>query len=101
MNRTLKQALVLFVVAGLILTPFGFVATAEDQMDEQGISPNLRMVGDMLLVRPLGIIGTTVGTALFVLSVPFSAAGGNTKEAYQKMVVEPAKYTFKRPLGHF
>jgi len=42
-----------------------------------------------------------VGTAVFIVSLPFSALGGNTKIACQKLVKDPAKFTFKRPLGDF
>jgi len=38
---------------------------------------------------------------VFIASVPFSALGGNTKEAYEEMVKKPARYTFKRQLGDF
>jgi hypothetical protein len=33
------------------------------------------------------------------VSLPFSAMGGNTKTAFNKMVADPAAFTFKRPLG--
>jgi hypothetical protein len=40
------------------------------------------------------------GSVVFVLSLPFSALGGNVGEAADKLVVDPARYTFVRPLGH-
>jgi hypothetical protein len=40
-----------------------------------------------------------VGTGFFIITIPFSALGGNTGEAAQKLVVAPTKYTFARPLG--
>ena len=58
-----------------------------------------RMIGDFFVIRPLGIIGTAFGSVMFVLTLPFSAVGGNVDEAAQKLVVEPAKFTFTRPLG--
>ncbi|MEE4609135.1 MAG: hypothetical protein V2L15_09625 [Desulfobacteraceae bacterium] len=57
------------------------------------------MAVDVLLLRPLGLVATVAGAVLYVLSLPFSAAGGNTEEARQKLVEEPACYTFQRPLG--
>ena len=57
------------------------------------------MLADMVLMRPLMLVGTVVGLASFVVTLPFSALGGNVGEAGTKMVVEPAKYTFVRPLG--
>jgi len=49
----------------------------------------------------LGIVATVFGCAVFVVSLPFSALGGNTKQAVQKLVKEPAAFTFVRPLGEF
>lgn len=101
MYKISKQAVVFLVIASLVLVPFWSAGLAQDQLAEHSINPDARMVGDLVLVRPLGIIGTTAGAVLFVLSWPFSALGGNSQEAFQKMVAEPAKYTFKRPLGDF
>ena len=98
MHKIAKQSTALFVVAILVLIPFGFAALAQDQFKNEERSAE-KMFVDILMARPLGIIATTVGTALFIVSLPFSALGGNTQEVYQKMVVEPAKYTFKRPLA--
>jgi hypothetical protein len=44
---------------------------------------------------------TAVGVVTFVVTLPFSALGGNVGEAGQILVVDPAKYTFVRPLGVF
>jgi hypothetical protein len=57
------------------------------------------MMVDTLLLRPLGLVATVVGTAVFVVSLPFSIPTKQVDKAAQKLVVEPAKYTFTRPLG--
>jgi hypothetical protein len=57
------------------------------------------MIFDLIVVRPLGIVATAFGTAIFIVSLPFSALGGNTAEVGHTLVVEPAKFTFVRPLG--
>lgn len=59
------------------------------------------MVFDLVLVRPLGVVGIVFGTVAFILAVPFSAPGNNIDEAYQRLMADPARYTFKRPLGCF
>lgn len=59
------------------------------------------MLADTFMVRPLTLVGTAVGVVTFVVTLPFSALGGNVGEAGQKLVVDPAKYTFVRPLGQF
>ncbi|MFZ5569549.1 MAG: hypothetical protein ACOZF0_04045 [Thermodesulfobacteriota bacterium] len=57
------------------------------------------MVADTLIARPLGLAALVFGSAMFVVSLPFSAPGGNISLAAEKMVVNPAKFTFARPLG--
>ena len=52
-----------------------------------------------LLMRPTMLIGTVLTTATFILTSPFSALGGNFGQAFDKLVKEPAAYTFTRPLG--
>lgn len=59
------------------------------------------MVADTLVARPIGLVTTVVGSALYVISLPFSLLGGNEKEARKRLVNEPAAFTFKRPLGEF
>lgn len=57
------------------------------------------MIMDGLILRPLGIAATAVGTGVFLATLPFTALGGNTGQAGRKLVADPAKYTFGRCLG--
>jgi hypothetical protein len=45
------------------------------------------------------LVGTAVGVTAFVVSLPFTALGGNMDEAADQLVMRPVKYTFVRPLG--
>lgn len=97
-----KLALVLSVVI------FSTVAIADGYTDDsKGVDPRFdtnappayAMVGDLLIARPLGIVYTAIGTAAFVITLPFTAIGGNVAKAGEALVVEPAKATFVRCLG--
>jgi hypothetical protein len=57
------------------------------------------MAVDLVVARPLGIVATTVGAAAFLVSLPFSLAGGNVDQAADKLVMGPARETFVRCLG--
>lgn len=59
----------------------------------------LAMAGDLVLVRPVMLGVTLLGTAAFVLALPFSAAGGNVKQSAQTLVIGPGETTFVRCLG--
>lgn len=101
MHNFIKHAVV-FLIAGLIIfMPVSSAVLAQEESMHKEEMTTEKMAVDILLVRPVGIAATVVGTALFIVSWPFSALGGNTDEAYQAFMVEPAKFTFKRPLGQF
>ena len=57
------------------------------------------MVADLLVARPLLIGMTVVGSGLFIVSLPFSALGGNVGEAADQLVAGPARNAFVRCLG--
>ena len=59
------------------------------------------MVVDVLVVRPLGLATTVIGAVLTVVALPFTIPSGSVKESAEMMIVNPAEYTFKRPLGEF
>ncbi|MCU0614413.1 MAG: hypothetical protein MUD09_04940 [Desulfobacterales bacterium] len=101
-SALLRFTIILFIV-GLVICSFGSMAGAQDEFarfptDERSAES---MVFDLALVRPLGIVGIVFGTGAFILSLPFSALGDNTDEAFERLMADPARYTFKRPLGDF
>lgn len=58
------------------------------------------MAFDAVVVRPLGLASLVIGSVLFVAQLPFDiAVEGGAKAPFQKLVAEPAKFTFARPLG--
>jgi hypothetical protein len=52
-------------------------------------------------MRPIGIVGTAVGSVVWLVSYPFAAWGGNSNESTQRLVADPFEWTFQRPLGEF
>lgn len=63
--------------------------------------PASDMAADLLIVRPLGLVGTVIGAAGFVLSLPFTLPTGSAGNAAHELVRKPFEYTFDRPLGDF
>lgn len=59
------------------------------------------MAADLLVARPLGIVGIAIGATLFVVSLPFTLPTGSAGDAAHELVAKPFEYTFDRPLGEF
>ncbi|MEO4046857.1 multidrug transporter [Pseudomonas sp. CAU 1711] len=104
MNLFRTTAAVLALTTGLLALP----AQAQEVV-QQNVSGDptytvntpkgYAMAGDLIIARPLLIAGTVIGAGMFLISLPFTAAGGNVKEAGQALVVEPGMAAFVRCLG--
>jgi len=94
-NRLIRKMFVALAITAALAAPP--MAAADSYIDQR---PGFgAMVVDGVLVRPLGLGATVLGAAAWVVTLPFSVLGGNAGEAAQKLVVEPARFTFTRPLG--
>jgi hypothetical protein len=99
MNGIRKHMIVLLTVLALVAVPCTSCFAQDLQHDKDIIAG--KMAGDALVARPLGLCATVIGGALFVVSLPFSALGGNTHSAFKYLLADPFKFTFDRPLGEF
>ena len=101
MHKMIKQSTGLFIIVALLFlsstTPVFAQNTSKDWNERSGE----KMAFDLVILRPVGIVGTAAGTVVYVISLPFSLLGKNHQEAFENMVKEPAQYTFTRPLGDF
>ncbi len=95
-NRYSRLLSVAALTATLLAPQLSFAESA-GAVEEQPSA--LAMVGDAIIARPLGLAFTVIGAAAYVVTLPFSALGGNAGEAGKVLVVGPAEATFVRCLG--
>ena len=98
MRQFTKRSLVLILALILVCVSVGSAIAARTELGTREESA-ARIAADAILVRPLSLVATAIGTALFFASLPFSIMGGNVNIAAKKLIGEPAQYTFLRPLG--
>ena len=73
-------------------------------LDEEQIGrepTTAEMYADGLIARPLGLVASVLGAAVFVVTLPFTLPSKSVNSAAKELVAVPAQYTFKRPLGQF
>lgn len=99
MDRASKKIHTLFLWALCAVIGGAAPVCAQECNPRANQDPGL-MAADAVIARPVGAVATVAGFAVFLVSSPFSALGGNTDEAWDSLVASPANYTFKRPLGH-
>ena len=85
------------LMAACMLLPQTLWAARTVTIDE---SPHAGlMAADLVISRPIGVVVTVVGTAAFVLSLPFTLLAGNASDAAEQLMIAPAAETFVRCLG--
>jgi hypothetical protein len=100
MFKIAKKSLIIAMIAAMIIMPLATSALAAEYWDAEDPSGG-EMMFDFVVLRPVGLVATAVGCVFWVVSSPFAALGGNMDDASEKLVKDPAAFTFKRPLGQF
>lgn len=57
------------------------------------------MAFDLFIARPLGLVGTVAGTAVYIVALPINLLTFNLADPAKRLILEPAKFTFVRELG--
>lgn len=98
MALNLKKLASPLLASCLLMSSINVSAAAANPFDDSHPSA-LAMYTDLLFIRPVGIVATVLGSVVYVVALPFTAASGGITEAGEVLVVEPAMYTFVRCLG--
>ncbi|MCC7547143.1 MAG: hypothetical protein IT532_05210 [Burkholderiales bacterium] len=88
-----------FVISALVVVLGVPHAFAMDQEQVRREPTSGEVLVDAVIARPIGLLTTIVGAAAFVVSLPFTLPSNSVDRAKEALVVTPARYTFKRPIG--
>jgi hypothetical protein len=91
--RTMRAKLLIAVCAAAVTFCSVTPSPAADN------SGPLAAAADAIVVRPACLVATAVGSAVFVVALPWAAASKSIKKTADTLVVKPAGATFTRPLG--
>jgi hypothetical protein len=81
---------------------FAAILSVQPALADEQLPPDRRsgdMMLDALIARPLGLIGLVVGSATWVVALPFTLPSGSVGTATENLILKPVRYTFLRPLG--
>ena len=95
MKKLLHTALFTLLIA------MSSVSFAEYSQYDNGEVSEGEIAVDLVLARPLGLVGSAIGLAMQGVGLIFSVPGGNYGETGEILVEAPLNYTFNRPLGRF
>ena len=88
-----KKSLLVSLVAACILGMSAPSAQAYEEYDDTAI------ILDLAIYRPVGLVASVVGAAIFVGSLPISLPTWSVGKTFESFVARPVAYTFWRELG--
>jgi len=88
----------MIIAAFMVVT---LVSTSGPALAGDGPDAAAAMVVDVFIGRPLGIVATVLGTAVFIVALPFATISGSVEPVARTLVADPFKFTFTRPVGDF
>ena len=91
MQKELKKGWVLALIIALLAGGASTGAWAQSD----AIADEYNML-DVLVARPLGVVAGIVGTAVFVVSLPFTIPTKSVDAAAQMFILEPFNFSFTR-----
>jgi hypothetical protein len=91
-----SRAILLVAVLALLITPATQTQAGERLVDGSGGAYLAEVV-----VRPVGLAGTILGTGFYIITWPFSKASGSSEAAKRELIDKPFDATFKRKFGDF
>ncbi len=97
-----KFLILVFSIMLLVSTAdYSNAATNNSNVTSLGVeeTSSPMMVLDVAFLRPLGLVSTVVGTAIFIVTLPISIPTKSADDVASKMVYAPFNYTFRRPIG--
>lgn len=90
-KRLILTTVLVFLLTGLAPRLALSDVTAEER--------DLAYLTDVAVLRPVGLVATVAGFALFLVTLPISIPTLSIEKSFDILVVNPASYTFVRELG--
>lgn len=105
MKLAVKTLVVLFTLLFLTFSVYSPLLAESQEMEaypypeEPEEASGIAMVFDFLVIRPLSVPACVLGTGMFLVTTPLTVPLRQVRITAKKLVVNPFRFTFQRPLG--
>ena len=94
--KRFKKVFLMFMVISLVMVNLYTMGWTEDKWaKDDPITDEWNMM-DVLVARPIGIAAGIVGTAVFIVSLPFTIPTSSVDKSADMFIVRPFKFSFVR-----
>ena len=92
----MKKIITFLLVFSVLSSSGGLVFANDDSFGKPSVGD---VLGDVLCIRPLGVIELAFNSIFFVVSLPVTLPLGKTNEAEAYFIRDPYHFYFNRGLG--
>lgn len=102
MRRFQMTVSIVAMMSVLLMLTASFVRakSADPQSTEQKEVTAEKILADVFFLRPVGVVATAFGIATYLVTLPITLTTHSHATVGKKLVSDPWKYTFQRPVGH-
>ncbi len=94
--KGIKKIFLLLLTLSLVIGSLYSTGWAGDYLRKDDPVAHEWSVLDLVVARPLGIVAGIVGTAVFVVTLPFTIPSGGVNDAVDMFIVQPFQFSFTR-----
>jgi len=96
--KEFKKFFLLLLTVSLLIGSLYSTGWAGDQlrMDDTDTMAQGWSLLDLLVARPLSVAAGIGGSAVFVVTLPFTLPSGSAKDAANMFIVQPFQFSFRR-----
>ena len=94
----MKKLIAVLTLAALLTLPSAS-ADASNLSSDYEETGGAAIAIDVLLARPLGIASLAIGSVIFIVALPYTIPSWSVAKAADKLIAEPFRFTFLRPIG--
>ena len=93
----MKKLIAVLSLAALLTLPAAL--TPASDMTDYEETGGTAIALDVLIARPLGIASLAIGSAIFIVALPYTIPSRSFIKAADKLIADPFRFTFLRPVG--
>ena len=94
--KRIRKIIQILLTVSLVIGSLYSIGWTEDRSAKEDPIVHGWSALDLIFARPLGVAAGIFGSALFVVSLPFTIPSGGVDEAVEMFIVKPFQFSFTR-----
>jgi len=94
--KRIRKIIQILLTVSLVIGSLYSIGWTEDRSAKEDPIVHEWSALDLIFARPFGVAAGIFGSALFVISLPFTIPSGGVDEAVEMFIVKPFQFSFTR-----